>query len=223
MELAEIWQCGLSIDCAALAFEAKRSAYKSSKWKHRTTTTVLISPSCEKVGMAWKKEDIVTPLSPTVLSESSSVLCLQFQGISLTLSHLLPTTVQLFEIWGIYCSVWLCLTLHSFTKQLMPQWKTLKHSGVWCMVVFAVPTGRSNEGKGLLRYQVYPLDGDSWRMTLSLVVIDNATRFRQEVVLVVLAVHQLQNLGNLFDKWPWRRIFCAQKKSADFDLYYTQS
>ena len=94
MELAEIWQCGLSIDCAALAFEAKRSAYKSSKWKHRTTTTVLISPSCEKVGMAWKKEDIVTPLSPTVLSESSSVLCLQFQGISLTLSHLLPTTVS---------------------------------------------------------------------------------------------------------------------------------
>ena len=29
--------------------------------------------------------------------------------------------------------------------------------------------------------------------------IDNATGFRQEVVLVVLAVHQLQNLGNLFD------------------------
>ena len=71
MELAEIWQCGLSIDSAALAFEAKRSAYKSSKWKHRTTTTVLISPSCEKVGMAWKKRILSPPYLPLCWSESS--------------------------------------------------------------------------------------------------------------------------------------------------------
>ena len=108
MELAEIWQCGLSIDSAALAFEAKRSAYKSSKWKHRTTTTVLISPSCEKVGMAWKKKDIVTPLSPTVLSVEC-VLCLQFQGISWNPKPLIANYSELFEIWGYLLSLNLLL------------------------------------------------------------------------------------------------------------------
>ena len=164
MELAEIWQCGLSIDSAALAFEAKRSAYKSSKWKHRTTTTVLISPSCEKVGMAWKKRILSPPYLPLCWV---SVFCVSnFKEYPETLSHLLSTTVSCLKFEESAQSE--SLTLHSFTKQLMHQWKTLKHSGVWCMVVFAVPTGRSNEGKGFIKIPGISPTGaqPAWRVGL---------------------------------------------------------
>lgn len=132
MELAEIWQCGLSIDSAALAFEAKRSAYKSSKWKHRTTTTVLISPSCEKVGMAWKKRILSPPYLP--LCWVLSVFCVSnFKEYPETLSHLLPTTVSCLKFEDI-CSVWISYstllykTINASMKNVEAFWRMV-HGG----------------------------------------------------------------------------------------------
>ena len=147
MELAEIWQCGLSIDSGCLSLRSQAKRLQIVKVKAQDNYDSLDLSLLWESGYGLKKKDIVTPLSPTVLSESSVFVSPISRNIlKKTLSHLLPTTVSCLKFEETPWSD--CLTLHSLTKQLMPQWKTLKHSGVWCMVVFAVPTGRSNEGMG---------------------------------------------------------------------------
>ena len=59
-------------------------------------------------GYGLKKKDIVTPLSPTVLSVEC-VLCLQFQGISWNPKPLIANYSELFEIWGYLLSLNLLL------------------------------------------------------------------------------------------------------------------
>ena len=118
--------------CLSLRSQAKR--LQIVKVKAQDNYDSLDLSLLWESGYGLKKKDIGTPLSPTVLSESSSVLCLQFQGISLTLSHLLPTTVQLFEIWGIYCSVWLSYstlfykTINASMKNVEAFWRMV-HGG----------------------------------------------------------------------------------------------
>ena len=148
MELAEICQCGLSIDSGCLSLRSQAKRLQIVKVKAQDNYDSLDLSLLWESGYGLKKKDIVTPLSPTVLSVECVLWVSNFKEYpeKKTLSHLLPTTVSCLKFEETPWSD--CLTLHSLTKQLMPQWKTLKHSGVWCMVVFAVPTGRSNEGMG---------------------------------------------------------------------------
>ena len=95
MELAEIWQCGLSIDSGCLSLRSQAKRLQIVKVKAQDNYDSLDLSLLWESGYGLKKKDIVTPLSPTVLKWVKCFCVSNFKEYpEKTLSHLLPTTVS---------------------------------------------------------------------------------------------------------------------------------